>query len=88
MNKEIIGYLSGKSEITGTLSETSKLTGTLSIPDKLGDPYQGPYEVVPSGGFQFLFTSETYMEEDVLIHPIPYSEVSNPSGGYTATIGG
>ena len=88
MDKELIGYLSGESELIGFLSEGGQLEGELSIPDKYSDPYEGTYEVVPSTVFQLLPTMDKYMEDDVLVHPIPYAEVSNLSGGYTATIGG
>ena len=85
---ELTGSLSGISELHGVLSGVSELCGSLSIPESMGVPYKGEYEVVPTTGFQLLPTSECYLEEDILIHPIPYAEVSNPSGGYTATIGG
>ncbi len=50
-------------------------------------PYEGSYEVLPSSEFQLLPTAEKTLEDDILVHPIPYSEVSNIYGGYTATIG-
>lgn len=86
--KELIGYLSGGSKLVGTLSDGGLLYGELSIPDRLGTPYEGPWEVIPDSVFQLLPTAECYLEDDVLVHPIPYAEVSNTSGGYTATIGG
>ena len=88
MEKELIGFLSGQSELIGVLSDEGKLFGELSIPDRLGDPYDGTYEIIPTTDFQLLLTMDKYMEDDVLVHPIPYAEVSNVSGGYTATIGG
>ena len=53
-----------------------------------GIPYEGQYDVVPSVDFQLLPTAEKVLEDDVIVHPIPYSEVSNKFGGYTVTIGG
>ena len=53
-----------------------------------GQPYDGNYEVVPTANFQLLPTAEKVLEDDILVHPIPYSEVSNKYGGYTVTIGG
>lgn len=89
MEKSIMGYLSGTSKLSGVLSGTGQLEGVLSIPERYGgDPYQGDYEVIPSAGFQLLLTADKTLEDDILVHPIPYSEVSNLSGGYTATIGG
>lgn len=77
----IIGYLS-------IPENTQELIGYLSIPENTGEPYEGSYEVVPSGEFQLLPTTEKYLEDDIIVHPIPYSEVSNKYGGYTVTIGG
>lgn len=49
--------------------------------------YEGPYEVTPlKGTQQVLGTQNKLMDDDVTIHEIPYSEVSNPSGGKTANI--
>lgn len=64
-----------------------ELVGHLSIPERLGDSYDGPYEVIPNGNFQLLQTAECYLTDDVLVHPIPYSETSNEQGGLTVTIG-
>lgn len=50
--------------------------------------YDGPYQVTPMANTaQILPTADLVMQEDVIIHEIPYSEVSNLSGGKTATIG-
>ena len=85
---KLTGHLSGVSELHGSLSGVSELHGSLSIPENVGTPYKGSYEVIPDIGFQLLPTSECFLDDDIIIHPIPYSEVSNLSGGYTATIGG
>lgn len=87
MENELIGELSGISELTGELSGVSELTGELSIPDKIGIPYEGSYEVVPTDGFQLIPTEDRYLSEDILVHPVPYQEVSNIYGGLTVTIG-
>lgn len=50
--------------------------------------YNGPYRVVPKIGDQFLRTAQTALEDDITVYAIPYAEVSNLSGGMTATIGG
>ena len=88
MDKSLVGYLSGTSELTGMLSETGQFIGELSIPDRIGIPYEGPWDVVPTTDFNLLPTADRWCEDDIMVHPIPYSEVSNLSGGYTATIGG
>ena len=49
--------------------------------------YGGEYSVVPTTEDQVLWTSGRFMRGDVAVHAIPYSEVSNTSGGTTATIG-
>lgn len=50
--------------------------------------YDGPYEVTPMvNTTQILPTSNLFLSENVNVNQIPYYEVSNPSGGKTATIG-
>lgn len=48
--------------------------------------YDGTYEVTPTDYEQYLFTTNKLLENNVTVHKTPYSEVSNISGGYTATI--
>lgn len=50
--------------------------------------YDGEYEVTPSTKQQTLETESKVMRENVIVEPIPYSEVSNGAGGTTVTIGG
>ena len=50
--------------------------------------YDGPYEVTPMvDTTQILPTANLFLSENVNVNQIPYYEVSNPSGGKTATIG-
>ena len=49
--------------------------------------YTGIYEVDPRKVEQVLETKNKSMKEDVIVHPIFYSETSNEGGGYTAVIG-
>ena len=49
--------------------------------------YTGDYEVTPAVSSQTLDTSQKYMESDLVIKEIPYSETSNVSGGNTVYIG-
>ena len=51
------------------------------------DPYEGEYEVVPKVERQILETEQKLMTEDLLIHGIPFYEVSNDAGGTTVYIG-
>ena len=53
-----------------------------------GIPYEESYEVTPTMGEQVLPTRSKTMRDDVTVHAIPYTKTTNPSGGYTAIIGG
>lgn len=86
-SSELTGELAGISELTGELSGISELSGDLSIPNSSGKPYRGSYEVFPTDGFQILDTEDRLLEEDILVHPVRYQEVSNIYGGLTVTIG-
>lgn len=83
------GYLSMPKELTCvyTDAEPLELVGHLSIPKYIGETYKGSYEVIPTDGFQLLPTSDRVLTDDIIVHPIPYSEVSNEQGGLTVTIG-
>lgn len=76
--KELEIDLSISSEITLTIEEGSG--GTLPY-------YTGSYNVTPRKVEQILGTKNKSMRDDVTIDPINYSEVTNPQGGLTATIG-
>lgn len=52
-----------------------------------GEIYDGSYEVVPQVAPQTLETQHKVMNANVTVHEIPYAEVTNTSGGMTATIG-
>lgn len=49
--------------------------------------YEGAYEVTPKVTEQSLPTAQKFLARDVTIEKIPYFEVSNNSGGMTASIG-
>ena len=50
--------------------------------------YDGPYDVIPMPNTtQILPTANLAMSTDINVHEIPYQEVTNLSGGLTATIG-
>ena len=67
----------------------SAMFGSLQIVTLLPDgaAYEGSYTVRPSIDAQTLPTNQKYMTDDLTVQAIPYSEVSNQSGGMTATIG-
>ena len=52
------------------------------------EKYDGDYEVTPKISEQTLATKDKFMSDDVTVKAIPYAEVTNKSGGKTATIGG
>lgn len=49
--------------------------------------YEGSYAITPSVEPQTMPTSQSYMEDDIVINEIPYYEVSNNANGKTVTIG-
>lgn len=59
---------------------------TIKIYDNAPE-YEGEYEVTPKIEAQTLPTAERLLMKDVKIEKIPYFEVSNNSGGITASIG-
>ena len=52
-----------------------------------GDPYEGEYTVTPRLTEQSLETNGKIMRDDVTVHQIPISRVSNPYDGITVLIG-
>lgn len=66
-------------------TEVQKIsTGTEDL-----EQYEGAIEVIPSvKAEQVLETAFKWNENDITIKKIPYFEVTNKSGGITATIGG
>ena len=51
------------------------------------DRYTGEYEVTPRLWEQELATARKALQRDVVVHEIPVASVSNPTGGWTVTIG-
>lgn len=82
------GTLTPTVKITGVVGKnyqpiTGVVTGRAPI-----DQYTGDYIVTPRADEQQeLETARKYMNADVVVLEIPYSEVSNLSGGITAKIG-
>ncbi len=52
------------------------------------EKYEGNYDVTPKASEQSLATKDKFMFDNVTVKAIPYAEVTNNSGGKTATIGG
>lgn len=51
------------------------------------DLYDGGFTVTPGADQVTLKTAETYLKQNVVIEPIPYTVVTNLAGGKTVTIG-
>lgn len=62
-----------------------------NLPDNTGathPEYEGEYTVIPSTDSDIILeTANKLLDENVKVNKIPYSEVSNNSGGKTASIG-
>lgn len=53
-----------------------------------GEPYDGPYTVMPSFETQELATKDKLLKDNVTVDPIAVARVENPAGGKTIFIGG
>ena len=62
--------------------------GQLTEVGKEYEHYDGDYDVVPGRDGTVLETQDKVMDDDVVVHPIPFFRVSNPAGGNTCYIGG
>lgn len=73
-----------KDEVLETDFSIGTKIGTSYYPE-----YQGEYEIIPHPyDEQILPTRRTSVLDNIKVEKIPYSEVSNPQGGYTVNIGG
>ena len=98
----MIGNVRSKTSINAIISSKTALKGTVTSSTILGDikigtveivrrdfpNYIGDYVVIPNVEAQVLPTKNKSLLEDLVVDEIPYAETSNPSGGYTAIIGG
>lgn len=48
--------------------------------------YEGSYDFTPTAHEQIAPTKNKVLKDNILVKATPYAEVSNLSGGYTATI--
>ena len=62
--------------------------GQLTEVGKEYEHYDGNYDVVPGRDGTVLETQDKVLDDDVVVHPIPFFRVSNPAGGNTCYIGG
>lgn len=98
----MIGNVKSKTSLNATISSKGLVQGSINSSTILGDitigtvkiirrdfpNYRGQYVVRPNLSVQVLETKNKSLLRDVVVHEIPYTETSNPSGGYTAIIGG
>lgn len=80
--------IKSRESISGSIASAGNITAVVSNGISDFDVYSGEYNVVPKIESQTLETKFKSMEENVTIESIPYQEVTNISGGTTATIGG
>ena len=83
-----VDLLTGSQLLPIDMSESSQTLDIELTGGGNGLPYyHGEYEVDPRKVEQTLETKNKSMKEDVIVHPIFYSETSNIGGGLTAVIG-
>lgn len=86
--QKLVGDISTKQNLVGTVGTRLSLSGKVNVGSTIkAENYEGEYEVIPSREAQILETGQKFMAEDVMVHKIPFHEVSNLNGGTTITIG-
>ena len=76
------GSIGGKVTPSGSVSGSVQNAKTKPYP-----AYEGEYIIEPSFEKQVLDTTKKSLYEDITINEIRQTEVTNPSGGLTITIG-
>ena len=67
--------------ISGNITSKKRISGSIYLSGSHVQYYDGEYEVIPKAWeSQELETRQKMMREDVLVHEIPYAEVSNIYG--------
>lgn len=78
--------------LSGNIVSKVVLKGCAYIPEIVDnttiEEYDGTYVVTPIFDDQVLPTADKLLVNDLTIESIPYSEVTNDSGGLTINIGG
>lgn len=85
-NTELVGIIANAACIKGHLIDICPLKGIITIAQQYED-YEGNYVVTPSFAEQLLPTEEKHLVDDITVKSIPYSEITNPTGGITINIG-
>lgn len=71
---------------TGMETDIIEIDAPMEIGVGLPDYYTGATTVIPSVVEQILETADKLMRDNITVEEIPYSQVSNPAGGWTVTI--
>lgn len=83
----LTGRISSAQSMDGRIVGKQSMSGTAHIPSAIPMPeYDGSYEATPTAEIQIFATANKKMNDNFTVNATPYSEVSNLSGGYTATI--
>jgi hypothetical protein len=87
--EKITGSLSVTNKITGKISTNRRLVGNISMPiAEAIEIYHGAHVVAPSVWRETTLRTKNYkVTDNITVEKIFYAEVSNESGGLTATIG-
>lgn len=87
MNK-VGGRITTVGSLNGDMTAKGKMSGRVkSAETKPYPPYEGEYIIEPTFEKQVLDTTKKSLYEDITINEIRQTEVTNPSGGLTITIG-
>lgn len=80
-------FIDGGNCDLSVISESAEFGVFTALHDYTYPIYTGEIIVTPHAYEQTLDTSEKTVMSDITVLEIPYTEVSNPSGGYTVSIG-
>jgi len=72
--------------VTAVSTEIINLDAELDVGYGHVNIYTGATTVIPSVVAQELATENKLVEQNIIVEEIPYSQVSNPAGGWTVTI--
>lgn len=88
------GSIKAVGNLTGKIKSKGVLKGTICKPHMVASEsgnfptYEGDFLVIPSADDKkILETAGKYVESNITVDKIPYSEVSNTAGGTTVIIG-
>lgn len=66
-------------EVRGAPAVKMRVGDAVVVPSG-GNPYNGPYEVVPKVEAQTLATKQKYLSEDIHVLSVPFYEADNQNG--------